>query len=244
MSRTRPGLSSPCRGRGLTTSPAQRGTVPPAESAGQTANRFRLTVRNLHRGWPVDTRGLRSIGEAALEMLRWAGTSDTSPPVAEAAVDVFLVGARRMAELNERYLGHAGPTDVITFDYAESSASGRARLRPSRRPVQPDPARPEPRPTRFLATAHGLESVSPSRRLQGDIFICLEEARRQARAYGTTWPAEVVRYLVHGLLHLCGHDDLEAAARRSMKRIEHRLVRRLAAEFAFSRLRKQANITT
>jgi len=72
--------------------------------------------------------------------------------------------------------------------------------------------------------------------VHGDLVICLDEARRQAQVFGMTWQAEVVRYLVHGLLHLCGHDDREPDARRRMKRVEDRIVRRLAAGFAFKRL--------
>jgi probable rRNA maturation factor len=72
--------------------------------------------------------------------------------------------------------------------------------------------------------------------LRGDLFICLDDARRQAREFRTSWPAELVRYLVHGLLHLRGYDDLTGAARRVMKRAENRLVRRLARRFALSQL--------
>src|SRR5204863_9688452 len=32
---------------------------------------------------------------------------------------VYFVGRKRMAELNARFVGHEGPTDVITFDYSE-----------------------------------------------------------------------------------------------------------------------------
>jgi probable rRNA maturation factor len=70
----------------------------------------------------------------------------------------------------------------------------------------------------------------------GDIVISLDTARRQAREFGTTWPDEVVRYAVHGVLHLVGLDDHEPAARRRMKRAEDRLVAALAARFDFRRL--------
>jgi probable rRNA maturation factor len=72
--------------------------------------------------------------------------------------------------------------------------------------------------------------------LQGEIFICLAVAMAQAREFRTTWPAETVRYLVHALLHLCGYDDLQPAARREMKRHENRLVGRLARQFDFAAL--------
>lgn len=66
--------------------------------------------------------------------------------------------------------------------------------------------------------------------LCGDLFVCLEVARTQAVEFGTTWPAEVLRYIVHGLLHLRGYDDHAAADRRAMKAQENRLVRGLLKE--------------
>ena len=74
------------------------------------------------------------------------------------------------------------------------------------------------------------------RPLRGDLAICLDDAIDQAREFGTPWTQEMVRYVVHGLLHLAGYDDLEAGARRVMKRQEHRLVRQLADRFPLSRL--------
>lgn len=78
--------------------------------------------------------------------------------------------------------------------------------------------------------------------LRGDVFIGVEVARRQAREFRTDWTAEVVRYVVHGLLHLDGYDDREPAARRAMKRVENRLVRTLGARFDFSRLGRRLRL--
>jgi probable rRNA maturation factor len=72
--------------------------------------------------------------------------------------------------------------------------------------------------------------------IHGEIFICLDDAVAQARQFKTTWQAEVARYLVHGVLHLLGHDDLKPAARRRMKREENRLLRCLAKGFPLTRL--------
>ena len=71
---------------------------------------------------------------------------------------------------------------------------------------------------------------------QGEIFICLAEAIEQARHFRTTWQAELVRYVVHGILHILGYDDVKPAARRKMKRAEDRLVRKLACRFPFRQL--------
>src|SRR5665213_1816550 len=59
--------------------------------------------------------------------------------------------------------------------------------------------------------------------LQGEIFICIDEALIQARQFGVSWQSEVARYLIHGLLHLEGFDDTEPALRKVMKRRENYL---------------------
>jgi ssRNA-specific RNase YbeY (16S rRNA maturation enzyme) len=45
-----------------------------------------------------------------------------------------------------------------------------------------------------------------------------------------------VRYVIHGILHLLGHDDLEPVARRKMKRVEGRWLRDIARRFPLSKL--------
>ena len=76
--------------------------------------------------------------------------------------------------------------------------------------------------------------------LHGEIFICIDDAVKQARQFRTTWQSELVRYLIHGVLHLIGYDDLSAADRRVMKREENRLLRILSRQFS---LRQLANAT-
>jgi probable rRNA maturation factor len=61
----------------------------------------------------------------------------------------------------------------------------------------------------------------------GEIFICVEVALRHARRYRVSMPVELLRYVVHGLLHLEGYDDIHPAERRRMKHIENRLLRAL-----------------
>ena len=75
------------------------------------------------------------------------------------------------------------------------------------------------------------QNSKPKTVLTGEIFICLDDAVVQAREFGTSWQGELVRYGVHGILHLLGHDDLHPVARKLMKREENRLVRLLARQF-------------
>jgi probable rRNA maturation factor len=67
--------------------------------------------------------------------------------------------------------------------------------------------------------------------LHGEIFICPDVGRAQAKEFGTTPQMEIVRYLVHGMLHLGGYDDRTVAKRAKMKRAEDKWVRWIAATF-------------
>lgn len=60
-------------------------------------------------------------------------------------------------------------------------------------------------------------------RLLGDIVISTETAARQAAEYDAPVQREVERLLIHGLLHLLGHDHEEAAERALMETQERRL---------------------
>lgn len=65
-------------------------------------------------------------------------------------------------------------------------------------------------------------SVVPER-LLGDVVISVETARRQAAGYDATLQEEMYRLLIHGLLHVIGHDHVYAGERRAMQREERRL---------------------
>jgi probable rRNA maturation factor len=149
-------------------------------------------IRNLQREVPINTRALRRlVGELIAEVM---GLED-------ADLGISLVSTSRMRRLNESFLRHAGPTDVITFNYSESK-------------------------TRRV----------PRTAVNGEIFICPAVAVQQAREFRTTWPAELARYAIHGILHLRGYDDTRPAARRRMKREENRLLREMVRRFPLRKL--------
>jgi rRNA maturation RNase YbeY len=81
-------------------------------------------------------------------------------------------------------------------------------------------------------------------RLHGELYICVDDAVKQAREFGATWQSEVARYAVHGVLHLLGYDDLRPGLRRTMKREENRLMRWLARSFSLAKLSRPATIET
>ena len=64
----------------------------------------------------------------------------------------------------------------------------------------------------------------------GEIFISIETARRQARAFGNSLTRELRLYIVHGLLHLHGFDDRKRTDARKMERIQKRILAAATAE--------------
>ncbi len=52
--------------------------------------------------------------------------------------------------------------------------------------------------------------------LEGEIYVNLDQARRQARDYGVTDRIEIARLVIHGSLHLLGYDDATPALKREM----------------------------
>jgi len=132
--------------------------------------------------------------------------------IKKAEIGICLVAAPEMIWLNETFLKHKGSTDVITFDYRDS--------------VLP-------------ASCRQIKSEFPAgcrKHVHGEIFVCVDEAVLQARKFGTSWQSEVIRYLVHGVLHLLGFDDSNAGAQRKMKREENRRLREITRRFPLSKL--------
>ena len=80
--------------------------------------------------------------------------------------------------------------------------------------------------------------------VHGEIFVCVDEAVLQAQKFGTNWQSETVRYIVHGVLHLTGHDDRRSPARRKMKREENRLLAGLSRRFSLAQLSRPVRISS
>ena len=61
----------------------------------------------------------------------------------------------------------------------------------------------------------------------GEIVIGAEVAQRQAGEYSEPLLREIFRYLVHGLLHLAGHEDQDPGERKAMEEIQEKIIERL-----------------
>ncbi len=92
-----------------------------------------------------------------------------------AELSILAVTSEVMAELHERWMDEPGPTDVMSFPMDEL-------VEESRRP--------------------DASTMGPA--LLGDIVLCPDFAKAQARAAGHTLADELHLLTVHGVLHLLG----------------------------------------
>lgn len=112
----------------------------------------------------------------------------------DSAVAIRFVADDAIAGLNERHLGVAGPTDVLSFPIEDSA------------PGEP-PKRSPNGPTLDL----------------GDIFISTNVVKLHADEYGVEFSDELHLMVCHGLLHLLGwdHQTEEEAERMERREAEH-----------------------
>jgi probable rRNA maturation factor len=64
--------------------------------------------------------------------------------------------------------------------------------------------------------------------VRGDLVISMERVEEQAKRFRVTPARELARLVVHGALHLCGHDHQREAERRAMRTRENAVLRTLA----------------
>jgi probable rRNA maturation factor len=121
----------------------------------------------------------------------------------QAQVTVCLVSDAEIAGMNQSFRKKHGPTDVLSFPAVE--------LR-------------QPTRSRRLPDSLALDSLDRDASL-GDIAIAPAVAKRNAKNYGRTLPAELKILILHGVLHLLGFDH--EADRGEMDRTEKKLRRRL-----------------
>jgi len=63
-------------------------------------------------------------------------------------------------------------------------------------------------------------SDANAKKLAGELVIGAEVAKERADEMGHAIDAELALYVIHGLLHLCGHDDKSPKAERAMRERE------------------------
>jgi probable rRNA maturation factor len=84
-------------------------------------------------------------------------------------------------------------------------------------------------PTDVLAFPAGPVCQENGALFLGDIVICLPTAVAQAPAFGNTPDQELLRLLIHGILHLLGYDhEISEQEARRMQRRERTIFHRLS----------------
>ena len=72
--------------------------------------------------------------------------------------------------------------------------------------------------------------------LHGELVICPQVAAIHAKDFSNSLGEELARYVIHGVLHLSGHDDHEPADQGKMKAEEDRLLDCLRGKLDFQKL--------
>ena len=118
-----------------------------------------------------------------------------------AELSILAVTNEVMSELHERWMEEPGPTDVMSFPMDELADE-------SRRPDAPD--------------------MGPA--LLGDIVLCPEFAKAQAKTAGHGLADELHLLTVHGVLHLLGYDHAEPDEEKEMFALQGQLLEQWVAD--------------
>jgi probable rRNA maturation factor len=141
-----------------------------------------------------------------LRLTRLVLAEERAPEDAE--VSLIFVDEEAITDLNGRFLGGDGPTDVLAFPIDDDHIpSGR----------QPDVGGRGP--------GTSTDPVDPPLVL-GDVVVCPTVAARQAPAHAGTVDDELALLVVHGVLHLLNYDHADEGEAESMQRRERELLER------------------
>jgi len=70
-----------------------------------------------------------------------------------------------------------------------------------------------------------FDNSEQDNQLEGDIYISVDRVRENAATFHTDFDTEMRRVLIHGLLHLAGHDDTSEALKTAMRAKEDEYLR-------------------
>jgi probable rRNA maturation factor len=124
--------------------------------------------------------------------------------VSSSEVSLVLVNNAEIHQINRQFLEHDEPTDVITFDLSDPDE------------FQLDDAEFE--------DSDELPPPAPAQ-IQGEIIVSTEMAIEKSVEIG--WPpqTELLFYIIHGALHLCGFLDATQAERDEMFRLQYEILK-------------------
>lgn len=126
--------------------------------------------------------------------------------VAPEGFEIALLAATdaRLAELNAAFRGKPQPTNVLSWPSEDLAPEVEGAA-----PAPPDPGTPD-----------DPESL-------GDIALAYETCAREAADGGTPLADHVLHLIVHGTLHLLGHDHIRDGDATRMERLETAILAQL-----------------
>ncbi len=122
--------------------------------------------------------------------------------VAAAVLSVSIVDNKAIHQINRQHLQHDYPTDVISF--------------------QLDFARDDDAPADAPAVLRAAGAM-----IEGEIIASAEMAAEMASSGQWSPMDELTLYVIHGLLHICGYDDLSPAEKTIMRSRERAILNAL-----------------
>jgi probable rRNA maturation factor len=128
----------------------------------------------------VEKRWLKSLTE---KVIKAQGIGDN------VEIGIVLAGADKVRQLNRDYLGHDGPTDVISFSTREE---------------------PPGEPVNFVQPPDEVLHL-------GEVVVSYPQAVIQAQEYGHSEKREIQILVIHGVLHLMGYEHDTPELAREMK---------------------------
>lgn len=72
------------------------------------------------------------------------------------------------------------------------------------------------------------EKKYPINSINGEIVISTETAIRNSQIYKTRKLEEILLYIIHGILHLCGFDDHTKEQKKRMRQREQYILKQIA----------------
>ncbi len=159
-------------------------------------------------------------GDASVPCLGWLadavrqGLAQGLAPDAVGQVSLLLADDATVRELNRRYRGLDATTDVLSFSAEHGGHWEGDALRQAQDAGEEEPAFPIP-----------AEEPPPL----GDIVVSVPQAARQAAEQGVELRRELGLLVVHGALHLLGHDHYGQGEREAMQRLERAALARIFA---------------
>jgi probable rRNA maturation factor len=159
--------------------------------------------------------------DVILNALREAGRAAVAERgIEDAEISLSFVSPAEIRVLNREHRGAYEVTDVLSFPMDGGDMDVAMPRPPDDGDMDTDAAEPRPPDGGDADTAALRPPV-----LLGDIVICPERAREQAREYGHGEPREFVYLFVHGLFHLLGYDHETEVDRSAMRAAEEAVMR-------------------